>query len=54
MQELLVGHLTLASGGGLDDAARAEGQAAIRTAFAAVLAILWLMLTRPAIALPFL
>ena len=38
MQELLVGHLTLASGGGLDDVARAEGQTAIRTAFAAVLA----------------
>lgn len=38
MQELLVGHLTTASGDGLDDAARAEGRAAIRTAFAAVLA----------------
>ncbi|MCL4672120.1 MAG: aminopeptidase N [Sphingomonadaceae bacterium] len=38
MQELVVGHLTAASGGGLDDSARAAGQEAIRTAFAAVLA----------------
>ena len=38
MQELLVGHLTIASGDGLDEAARAQGREAIRTAFAAVLA----------------
>ena len=37
MQELLVGHLTAASGDGLDEAARAAGQEAIRTAYAAVL-----------------
>ncbi|WP_324262075.1 aminopeptidase N [Altererythrobacter sp. H2] len=37
MQELLVGHLTAASGGGLDAAERAAGQEAVRSAFAAVL-----------------
>ena len=38
MQELVVSHLCSAVGGGLDDAARAAGREAIRTAMAAILA----------------
>ncbi len=37
MQELVVAHLTAASGDGLDDAARTQGREAIRTALAAIL-----------------
>jgi aminopeptidase N len=37
MQELVVSHIVAAAGGGLDDAAREAGRAAIRTALAAIL-----------------